>query len=70
MVLAGYALEKPKEYIVTTLVSYPVLVVTIVSLYFMQVAQPALFYIVPIMILAIVLTAAFAGDLQTNALEV
>ena len=66
MVLAGYVLEKPKLYIATTLCSYPVsLVVTIVSLYFMQVAQPALLYIVPIMMLAIVLTATCAGDLKT-----
>ena len=66
MVLAGFVLNKPKLYLVTTLCSYPVsLVVTIVSLYMMRVAQPALLYIVPIMMLAIVVTAACAGDLKT-----
>merc|ERR1719187_525793 len=66
MVLVGFVLEKPRLYIGATFLSYPVsLVVTIVSLYFMQVAQPALLYIVPIMMLAIVITAAASGDLKT-----
>jgi len=66
MVLVGFVLGKPRQYIGATFLSYPVsLVVTIVSLYFMQVAQPALLYIVPIMMLAIVITAAASGDLKT-----
>ena len=66
MVLVGFVLEKPKLYLAATFLSYPFsLVVTIVSLSLMKVAQPALLYIVPIMMLAIVITAAAAGDLKT-----
>ena len=66
MVLVGFVLQKPKLYIGVTFVSYPIsLVATIVCLYLTQVAQPALLYIVPIMMIAIVITAAAAGDLKT-----
>jgi len=66
MVLVGFVLQKPKLYIGVTFVSYPIsLVATIVCLYLTQVAQPALLYIVPIMMIAIVITAAAAGDLRT-----
>ena len=66
VVFAGLVLGKAKLYMVTTFCSYPLsLIATLVSLYFMQVAQPALLYIVPIMMLSIVVTAACAGDLKT-----
>jgi len=65
MVLVGKVLKRPRLYMITTFISYPAsLVICILSLYLMGIAQPALLYIVPLMLLTIVGTASVVGDLS------